>query len=178
MEITSKTKYDKKAITALCHLSVFRKSNPKKSMLILTLLYGGIFVYVLLMKLWLRDHFHGATPLLFVCVGAYAVMLFSYFIPPRMQYKNLAKRKDTEQIYTFTENGFSVTSKSDLHHGISNISYSLLFKAMDTQNYLFLYQDKRLVFIVDKSNLDQFEADQLRAWMAPVLGKQYIVCNY
>ena len=114
MEITSKTKYDKKAITALCHLSMFRKKNPKKGMRMLSLLYGCIFVYVLLVKLWLGNHFHGALPILLFCAGAYTLMLYSYYLVPRIQYKNLAKRQDTEQTYTFTENGFTVTNESDL----------------------------------------------------------------
>lgn len=178
MEITVNTKYDQKAITALCHLSMFRKRNPKKRMTLLTVVYAIMLAYIVGMKLWLGDHFSNALPIFFFFAVLLLLMLYSYYIVPRMQYKNLSKRKDTEQIYTFTENGFTVTCESELYQGTSNITYSLLFKAMDTQHYLFLYQDKRLVFIVDKSTLSQAQADTLRAWIAPVLGKQYIDCDY
>ena len=178
MEITVKSKYDRKAVKALSHLSMFRKKNPKKGMLILALLYGGIFIYVLLMKLWLKEHFQNALPLMAFCAGAYAVMLFGYFINPRLQYNALNHLKELEQTYTFAENSFSITSNNPLYQGNSDLSYSLLYKVMDTENYLFLYQTKRQVFVVDKSTLTQSEADQLRAWIAPVLGKKYIVCHY
>lgn len=178
MEITAKSKFDRKTITALTRLGISRKHNPKKHFLLFSFLYGCVFLYVLLMKLWLQEHFHNALPILAFCAGAYTLILFGYFVTPRLQYKALGKLQELEQNYTFTENSFSVTSDNPLYQGKSDISYSLLFKVMDTENYLFLYQTKRQVFVVDKSTLNQFEADQLRAWMAPVLGKKYIVCNY
>ncbi len=178
MEITVKSKYDRKAVKALTHLSMSRKHNPKKQLLFFSFLYGGVFLFVLLMKLWLKEHMHGAFPLMAVCAGAYALILFSYFVTPRLQYKALGNFQDVEQTYTFTESSFSVTSDNPLYQGTSDIAYLLLVKVTDTENYLFLYQTKYQAFVVDKSTLSQFEADQLRAWMAPVLGKKYIVCNY
>ena len=178
MEITIKSKYDRQAITALTRLGAARNRNPKKQMLFFSFLYMGVFLYVLLMKLWLKEHMHGAFSLMAICAGAYALILFSYFVMPRLQYKALGKLQDIEQTFTFTESSFSVTCDNPLYQGSSNISYPLLFKVMDTEHYLFLYQTKRQVFVADKSTLSQAEADQLRAWIAPVLGKKYIVCNY
>ena len=49
---------------------------------------------------------------------------------------------------------------------------------METKKYFFLYENKRQIFVVDKTTLENGTAEEMREKISAVIGKKYIVCKY
>ena len=176
MEIKAKCKFNFDSIKALTHLSLFKKSNPKKRFLTWSIISGILAVIVFLEMIIFSD----AMPIELLCV---AVLLFLfecylYFLLPKIRYKALAKMKDAENEYIFCDNVLKTFTKSQEYNGEAEIEYSLFVKVYETSRYLFLYQTNNQVFIVDKNTIEGGTVEEIRNKLSAFATNKYIVCKY
>lgn len=179
MEIRAKCRYDYASIMALTHTSVYKKSNPKKTVRIRSV------VCLVLLLLFVAELKLGAfdgtfVPAIFITADILVVVidLFMYFALPRIQYKSMAKLKDTENEYIFGENAVKVTSKGEVYNGEAEIKYSLFVKIYETSKYLFMFQTKDQAFAVDKSTIEGGSVEEIRNKLSSYADGKYYICKY
>ncbi len=177
MEIKAKCKYDFKTCKAMAHVYSYKKKNPLKTMILHFIL---AFVLAVLNFILIRlTGGEAINTVAFVCCLLIVVLeLTMYFLMPRLQYNSMSKMKDMANDYIFRDEDFTATTDSEEYKGDSVVRYSLLEKVMETSEYFFLFQNKRSVFLVDKTTFEEGTAQELRKKLFPILGKKYIICKY
>ncbi len=177
MEVKAKCKYDYEACRAVSYIANYRKQNPVKAIIThliieAALVAGNLFVITTI-------GWNFSNMLMLVLLSIVAVLdLFMYFVIPRLQYRSMSKMKDLENRYVFLDDYFSAVTVSEEYSAEATIRYSLLEKAFETSRYIFLFENKRQTFIVDKLTIDNGTAEQVRERIVSVLGKRYMMCKY
>ncbi len=177
MEIKAKCKYDYDAMKALTHMAAFKKTNPKKAVVMMAGYCVVLMVAVIvMMKIFGIDS--TLIMLLFVSIILLLLVFFIYWGLPKIQQKSMAKLICIENEYCFYEDTMKVISKNAEYNGEAEIKYSLITKVMETSKYLFIYQTNNQVLTVDKSTVSCGNMDELRKRLRFYLQKKYIVCKY
>ena len=176
MEIKGRCKYDYKTCRAMAHAYSYKKSNPKRAMLIhimIALILGAADAYVI------RTHESQIAHIfiLVLCLLMIALELVTYFLMPRLQYNSMAKMKDMENSYVFRDEDFIAATQSEEYQGDSVIKYSLLEKVMETGEYFLIFENKRQAFLVEKSTLEGGSAQELRCKLQSVL-KNFLLADF
>jgi len=174
MEITAKCVYDLKGMTALLHLQMFKKADPKKRMILWGSLYG---VVALLLLLTAISGFEKGIILMALLVAVWLMVCYFYFLVPRQMYKTQANLKDAENTYIFGDNGVRIRSQAQQYTGEAQVEYGLFVKVYETSAYFFLFQTKNQVFLVDKSTIRGGAAEEIRSRLTGKV-KKYIICKY
>ena len=177
MEIRAKCKFDFESTRALTHLTMFKKANPKNRMIFWSVAFAVLFAIIIL-EIIAFDMDLILLVLLGVEILWLMMMCFSYFIIPRIQYKALAKMKDTENEYVFCDNILKTFTKSQEYNGEAEIEYSLFVKVYETSKYFFMYQTNIQVFIVDKSTIEGGTVEEIRNKLSAFVKDKYILCKY
>ena len=177
MEIKAKCKYDLDSVKALTHLTMFKKSNPKKRLTFWSTAFAIFFIIIILEIIAF-----GFDTILAVLLGVeiFGLLLiyFWYFIIPKIQYKSLAKMQNVENQYIFCDNVLKTFTKSQEYNGEAEIEYSLFVKVYETTKYLFLYQTNNQVFIVDKNTVEGGTIEEIRNKLSLYVKDKYIICKY
>lgn len=176
MEIKAKCNYDFEAIRALTHLGNYKRANPKKR-----LITWMVLLSVLMLAIVLEMRFFPTASLrtAFWVSGIAALLeLYLYFLLPKIRYNAMAKSKDIQNSYIFTDDSLKAATKSDTYNGEAEISYSMLFKVYETSRYFFIFQTKNQAFIVDKHTLEGGTATQLREKLTAFVKDKFIICRY
>ncbi len=177
MEIKAKCKYDYKACKAMAHVYSYKKKKPLKTVLMhIALAFALALINIFIIQ------FAGADASNFFIIGLCFLMivleLVMYFLMPRLQYNSMSKMKDMSNDYLFRDEDFTAATDSEEYKGDSVIKYTLLEKVMETGEYFLLFENKRQVFLVDKTTFEGGTARELREKLQSVLGKKYIICKY
>ena len=176
MNINASCTFDYKSVKALTHAASYRMLKPKTNFILLIVL---TVILILEAVYGLRYGLVSQAVILFV---ASAFLLggnvFAYFFLPKMQYKALGKMQGTKNEYIFCEDGIKITSEGDLFHSTGEVKYALIPKVMETSAYLFIFQNKKQAFIVDKSTVTNGSVDDIRKILYPRLKQKYIMRNY
>ena len=174
MEITAKCLYNLKGVTALLHLQLFKKANPKSRMILWSVIYGVLSLILLLEKIfWQAEVIH----LLVLMAVVMLLMCYMYFVLPRQTYKAQGKLKDAENTYTFGENSVHIVSQAEQYTGEAQVEYGLFIKVYETSEYFFVFQTKNQVFLVDKSTIQGGTAEDIRSRLSGAV-KKYVICKY
>lgn len=176
MEIKAKCQFDFEAMRALSHLAVFKKSNPKKRFLTMSI-SSVVLVLVIILEIVI---FSDANLVGLLCL-AIVLLLFEcylYFLLPKISYKATAKMKDAVNEYIFLDDMIKVFTKSDEYNGEAKIEYSLFAKVYETSKYLFMYQTNNQAFVIDKSTIEGGTTEDIRMKLYSFLGDKYIICKY
>ena len=177
VEIRAKCKFGFESISALTHLTMFKKANPKNRMIFWSVAFAVLFAIIILEIIAF-----GMDLILLVLLGVeilwLMMMCFWYFIIPRIQYKALAKMKDAENEYVFCDNVLKTFTKSQEYNGEAEIEYSLFVKVYETSKYFFMYQTNNQVFIVDKSTIEGGTVEEIRNKLSAFVKDKYILCKY
>ena len=176
MEIKAKCKFDFESIRALTHLSLFKKANPKKRFLTWSIISGILAVIIILEMIIFSDAM--LIELLCAAVVLFLIEFYLYFLLPKIRYKALAKMKDAENEYIFCDNVLKIFTKSQEYNGEAEIEYSLFVKVQETSRYLFLYQTKNQVFIVDKFSIENGTVEDIRNKLSAFVKDKYIIRKY
>ena len=107
-----------------------------------------------------------------------AEILYMWFFYPKVRYNALAKMKQTQNEYNFTDEKIFVTTTGAEYNGEAEIEYSLFVKVYETTKYLFLYQTNNQVFIVDKSTIEGGTVEKIRNKLSSFVKDKYIICKY
>jgi len=177
MEIKAKCKFDFDSIRALTHLSMFKKANPKKRLIFWSIAYA-ILLIIIVIEIVAFD----VKTILFVLLGVeilgFLLMYFTYFITPKKRYNALSKMKEAENEYIFLDDAVKAFTKSQDYNGEAVIEYSLFVRVYETTRYIFLYQTKNQVFIVDKNTVEGGTVEEIRNKLTPYVKDKYILCKY
>lgn len=176
MEITATSKYDRKTITALVHVSSFKKHNPKKCLILFAVLTGLIITESILMLLL----FGGELPILLLCLSAVIILMqcYIYIFLPKIQYRSMGKFAESCNNFLFNDDTVIITSSGGEYNGSCSIAYHMFYQIIETGEYLFLCQNKRQMFVVDKSTVQGGTVIELCTKLANIPGLKYILCNY
>ncbi len=177
MEIRAKCKFNFESVRALTHISMYKKSNPKKRMLFL-----NIWIIVVLFIIILEIIIFGMDlPLVLFVIGSAVLLLWNaymWFIFPKVRYNALAKLKDVENEYIFYDNILKISSQNQGYNAEEEIEYSLLVKVYETTQHLFLYRTNDQVFIIDKSTIEGGTVEEIRNKLSAFVKNKYIICKY
>lgn len=177
MEIKAGCKFNYDAVKALTYVSMFKKADPKKRML----LYGIVFLALLaaaVLKIVLFGADFNIVMIGILSLVAFLLNAFMWFIYPRITYNALAKMKGAVNEYTFTDEKIFITSEGTDYNAKAEMEYTLLVSIYETSKYLFMYQTKNQVFIVDKSTLSGGTIEEIRGKLFPHIKKKYVICKY
>lgn len=177
MEIKASAVYDYKSMKALIHLGIYKKKNPALSYWIWTIIsLALISIFVIFRDVLLESTF--SIVLISLLAFLSAMTSFSYFILPIISYRSMKKLAGTRVNFVFSDDSMYVHSDSDLHKTDSTMNFEVLFKVMETEERLFLFQTKSQAFVVDKSTLEGGSIEDLRKVLMAVMGKKYVECKY
>lgn len=175
MEVYAKSKFDYETIKELAHTTSYRLLKPKAHGIFMVVCTS--IILLLNIHMWLEyglDSFNITTlVLIFVCD---AVSIYIYWGLPKMRYKALGKLQNLENEFIFGDETIKISNKSEEYHGEGEVKYSLIPKVIETPKYMFIYQDLRSVYIIDKSTITNGTIEDIRAKLAQyVPPKKYIV---
>ncbi len=177
MNVKAKCRYDYESVKALVHTSFFKRRNPK-TVFILLLIIGIIFLLKEII-IGFSQGIESMSGLIIIAALCWIYLsVFMYWLMPKKQYKALCKMENMVNEYTFCDNVIKVTSINATYNGGAEIKYSMIPKVIETSKYLFVFQNKNQAFVVDKSTITDGTVDDIRAKLAPMLGKKYIRCKY
>lgn len=176
MEVKASGTLDLEGIRALIHLSMFKKNDPKKGIIIIALVFS---VLIVLNIAAICVYY---SPIFFVTMYLLLLLAFincyKYFIFPKKSYKNLSKMQGTVNEYVFCDSVLKISTKNREHNGEAEYEYSVFVKAYETSRYLFLYQSNNTAFVVDLSTVSGGTVLDIRNKLSSFLHEKYIICNY
>lgn len=177
MEINATAIYDLRTIKAMVHLQLFGKAEPKKRMIMWGVLYA-VLAAVLILRIWA----YGSSATLWLMLAMLVLielwMLFMYFVMPTIQYNATVKLADIQNSYVFKEDELEIASSKEGYSGEVSLKYNMIFRVMETGEFLFIFQNKTQVYIVDKRTIEGGSWIDVRNKLEPLLGKKYIICRY
>ncbi|MDO5124004.1 MAG: YcxB family protein [Eubacteriales bacterium] len=177
MKIKASCVYDYDAIKTVQRLNMYRKANPKYR---LTMSLGLIaLLFFILLAECIAFGFVPLLVILLVCdIFFCALLLYLYFLAPKIQIKTLNKRGKYENFYEFCEENvlLKYTSTCGSDNGETVIKYTDITKIRETKRYLLLSVGK-FVYIVDKSTVSSEEMKALSGFLKGITDK-YTVIDY
>jgi len=115
---------------------------------------------------------------LFVFLFLLTLMLYRWFIKPKMRYKKSnTKLKDIRSEYVFTEDLIHLTSKTESYSGSAEIQYSVIQNVCETAEFIYLYVNKHTAYIVDKKNIENGTVLELRNLLISKLPAKKYKCT-
>lgn len=165
------------AIRALSYLTLYGKNDPRKRLIFWSCVYGVLIISLLaggFINGWQTDNI-GLYVLIAICSILILLLHFGY---PRLQFAAMGKSQNAVNEYVFLEDRVLIQGAGNGISSSGSISYAVLTKVMETGRYLFLWQNKTQVFIVDKNTFNGGMPGQLREKLRGLLGKHYVICKY
>ena len=152
MEIKARCKYNYETCKAIAHVYSYKKRNPLKAFIftmVFCLLFGIADIYVI------QSSNVGIENYLILILIAFVLILepVNFFLIPHIQYKSLSKMMDLGNDYIFRDEDFTAQTASEEFSGDSVVKYSFLYKAFETKDYFFLFQNKRSLRSIHWSSL-------------------------
>lgn len=176
MDIVVKTTYDLDAFKAMNRIVAFRGKSPAKRLVWMAV----ASVFVAAVMVFMTIHARELLPLLIacciidlLCVGVTVYMAVGL---PRVQLKAHERFGLPDITYTFGEAALSYQTSSENYTDSGEIKYAAFAKAVETDEYFFLYQTANQIMIVDKSGIQNGSAEDIRERLKYHLGSkiQYI----
>lgn len=177
MNIKASCTFDYESIRAFVHFTMFKKAEPKKRILIWSIVYT-VLTLVIAVEMLLFGGDLVLIGLLGVCLLILFYGFFAYFILPKIRYKALGKIKGTVNNYIFSDDSLTVMSQSDEFNGESSFKYSMFTRVWETSRYLFMFQNNSQAFLIDKTTVTDGSFDDIKTKLSEFPNIKYIVCKY
>lgn len=169
--------YDAQVIRALIHVSMYRRQQPKKR-----LLANGVLLGLLLLLFLCLLFLDGPSQMVILglvwTVFLTGLLCYMHFLMPTLSYRGQKALQNASLHYQFFPEQLRVVANSQDVQSTSYVSYQSLYKIMETDRYLFLWQTGRQAMIVDKATFEGGMPEKLRQILEASLGKKYIRCKY
>ena len=158
--ITADVKYDKEALGGLMRFSVVDK--PWK-----WIIYGALFVASLILMILNigSQHLPLTIILLLFVVTICSIVLFSYFINPKLKLKAFTDESIILNRFTFEEKVIKIVSESKKKSGSSEIPYSAFVRVDESSTTFYLFVNKTSALIVTKSAITNGDANELKTFL-------------
>lgn len=100
--------------------------------------------------------------MLAVLIVLSGLMIFLIFIMPRFYYKSAKKLIEAETRYSFTEDGITIDSSSDLVRGSTIIAYGGLYKVSEIEDYIYIFISNNQAYIIPKKDVPEEDIASIR----------------
>ena len=177
MRIQASCKYNYPAIRAFTWVGLYGRRNPKKTF-VLRMFLSALFLGAALYVFFALQRDASSYLLLFCGVLLFVLFLTGHCLLPRMTFRNLGMLKDAVNEYTFTETALKATASGAAYRGEIEIPYALLEKAVQSSQYLFLYENKNQAFLVDLRTVTGGQPEELCSLLQTAMQKKYRICKY
>lgn len=174
MEIKATGKLTLDAMCALLHATMLRGKSPKKEIVKISA------VLALLTAVWVvLLHFsEDGTVLIYGLITVVMIIfmiVYGWFILPKIRYKALGKMKEFENEYIFREESFTVSGDNGEYSENTETRYSAISKVIETEKYIFIFQTPSTALVLDKSTVVG-DISQIRYRLRSVQNMKYIFC--
>ena len=172
MKIKASCKWDVKTIKAQAHLGIYGTKNPKRRLIMRTLLFLFL-AFLVAAQIFLLGWSWPFIAMAAVLTVAIFLEYLWYFGTPKRKYAALGDQKDKEVSYCFTQEEVTVD-------GDRVLRYQDLWRIMETKEYMFLYPDRSEILPVEKATLRGGTPEQLTKQLKKTLEgtRKYITCAY
>ena len=175
MEVHAKSKFDYETIKELTHRSSFRIIKPRAMAILIAICNIIVFWLFIESYLYYEIGANDFSTLIVILIGD-GVLAYIYWGVPKIRYKALGKLQNLENEYIFGDETIKISNKSEEFNAEGEIKYTLIPKVMETPKYIFIYQNMRSVYIIDKATITNGTIEDIRAKLAQyVPQKKYIV---
>lgn len=143
------------------------------------LIVFGVLIAFYLVFMAVYYTFYRTVPILLAVFCAVLIAWFVFLLctPMRIRKaarKSIEKRGESECVYIFYEDHFESEYRNKLASGNEKISYSMITKAVETNERFFLFQGRGLAHIIHKNGMRAEEVQALRAALQGfITGKKY-----
>ena len=172
MEITAFAKYDWKTIKKFNHFHNFKKNKLKRATVPILLITLAINISGFAVCFFLDEFDSTLTTLLIIEVLLVLLLLFSWFIMPRINFNLNKIAKNNRNEYIFKDETFSVSCESNGMSGNSEIKYKNVRCFYETKEYIYVYINMNQAFIVDKSSFTEGSIEELRMHLISLIGNE------
>lgn len=176
MEVKASVTYDLKIFQTLRWISFFQKNDPKKKTRKQILIAIPLMIIFILYTVFVE-----VSPLVLGVAGVLLLDILQIYLcygGAKSIDKAWRKNAGAQNQYIFKDDEMFVSTVANGYSGNSTIKYSVLFKAMETNEYMFLYENETNCYVVDKSTVTDGTAADIRLALATVLKDKYITCDY
>ncbi len=188
MQIKASVQHSFETAKALAYIVAFKKYNPKKRFILLTvlrlvLLIVGVFELSLLWYLEAADGTVSVFTWLLLCLVVFVFisfvsLLWTYYCLPKIQYNSMVKMKNFRDEYFFSDETLTDIVTDEEYNEKTEIRYSMLFMVYETSKYFFIFRNKTQAYLVDKSTIEGGSAEDIRNKLSGILKDKYIICKY
>lgn len=176
MEIKAKCVFDYKSMKALTFSTMYKRIPPKIAFNFTNITAVLLALLVLNMMLCFGIDTQSVYLLVLPAV-IFLLNSYLYLIFPKIQYAALHQMKNVVNTYIFCDNVIKITSKGEMYEGEAELKYPMIPRIVENAEYMFIYQSKNQVFIVDKSTITNGTVDDLRKKLRSFV-KKYTVLTY
>ena len=150
--------YDKNALSGLMKFNAV--DRPWK--------WAAYILVTLLVTIWLimnigRDFFAFYLIILILVAAIDFLVVYAYFIMPKVRLKNFSADKEVMNHFTFTDEAIKISSESKERKGSSEIKYEMIFKACESKDAFYLFVNKRGALIILKDSITEGTVDDLKS---------------
>lgn len=176
MNIKMHCRYNERAMTALLRTG-FSKGNPKSSLIRNWCLQAGMAALGVLFICGM-DRPGMGWMLIGLAIVLFALITWIYFGIPKVHYKSLCKFAEIQVDFVFGQDALTLDGYGGTYKEHAVTPYEMLYKAIETSSYLFIYIDKKRAYVVDKTTATPEQMAQVRGVLQSVLGKKYEIKGY
>lgn len=174
MEITAFAKYDWKTIKKFNHFHNFKKNKLKRATVPILLFALAISLLGFAVCFFLDEFDSTLTTLLIIEVLLVLLLLFRWFIMPRINFNLNKIAKNNTNEYIFKDETFSVSCESNGMSGNSEIKYKNIRCFYETKEYIYVYINMNQAFIVEKDSISSENFEALRTHLLETMeNKKY-----
>lgn len=145
-----------------------------KGKLFRVIMFFGLALAVLAVALFTANGVFLVCAAIFAAFGA--LMLGLAFGGAKKAAKRLlAGAKDfsaVENVYTFYEDKFTVENKVKGKLKEKDVFYTSIYRAAENKRFIYLYVNTSIAFIIEKANIEEGSAEELREILRSALGKR------
>ncbi|MDE6505248.1 MAG: YcxB family protein [Clostridia bacterium] len=151
--------------------------QAKKVIPVILVLSGLLIIFAVIGMVFGEDKEDFYSSLFILIIGVLCPALFFILLKIAQRSFNKSMRimsSDTEEVYTFDENCFTInTKRGEVYNANVKSSYSLLYKVVETRLNYFLYISRAQTHVIDKSSLTQGTLLELNSYFASKLGAKF-----
>lgn len=173
MEIKASSKYNWETIKKFNRFHNFKRGKFKIVCNVLLVLCTIIILADTVISLIFNTFSGDTLSRLLIWIFVTIMLIFVYFIMPKVAFKKNKVGKNSENLFTFREDTFEIEGSNGNYNGKSEIKYSVLHKIYETREFLYIYINFNQAYIVDKKTISD-EALLRELLVSKIGNKKYI----
>lgn len=104
-----------------------------------------------------------------------AIVADLFYFSARRRYRAAGEGKDLQMEFTATETGLDIVLTGRNFTAVAAAPFHTISRAVETDSCIFIYQNRLLSYVIDKTSLPAGEGEALCRRFAAALGERYTV---